>query len=354
MRCRYCFYADVTEHREVESYGIMKHSTAEALVKRAFEYASGAVTFAFQGGEPTLAGAGFYRDFISLVDTYNARKLTVNYAMQTNGYDLPDELCEILRDNHFLLGVSLDGTAAIHDMARVDSVGDGTFRRVTENIKKLDAYKIEYNILTVITENNAKNIGKIYSYFRSKNYKYVQFIKHIDGFGDVEGKSVYSLSPKRYASFLKTAFGYYYDDFKRGKYMSVREFDNFVMLAQGRAAECCGMNGFCPPNLVVEADGGAYPCDFYVLDEWRLGNILENSIDEIFASENSRRFRERSHKIDDKCRTCRYLTLCRGGCARYRLTEPDGTLGRQKYCESYMEFFDSCAPKIAELARLAR
>lgn len=354
MRCRYCFYADVTEHREVESYGIMTPSTAESLVKRAFEFASSSVTFAFQGGEPTLAGVDFYRSFIGLVEKYKTARLAVNYAMQTNGYFLPDELCEILRENSFLLGVSLDGTAAIHDMARVDAVGEGTFRRVTENIKKLDEYKIDYNILTVITENNAKNIGKIYNYFRSRNYKYVQFIKHVDGFGDADGKSVYSLSPKRYASFLKTAFGYYYDDFKRGKYMSVREFDNFVMLAQGRSAECCGMNGVCPPNLVIEADGGAYPCDFYVLDEWRLGNIRENSIEEIFASDNSRRFCERSYKIDDKCKACRYFTLCRGGCARYRLTGPDGTLGRQKYCESYMEFFDSCASKIAELARLAR
>ena len=353
MRCRYCFYADVAEHREVPSYGVMKSGTAEALVKRAFEYATGAVTFAFQGGEPTLAGTDFYRDFICFVNRYNTKNIPVSYAMQTNAYHFPEGLLELLRDNRFLLGVSLDGTAALHDMNRVDATGDGTFKRVSENIKKLDEYKIDYNILNVLTENNAKNIGKIYSFFRSKNYKYLQFIKHVDGFGDTEGKSVFSLTPKRYASFLKTAFGYYYDDFKSGKYISVREFDNFVMLAQGRMAECCGMNGVCPANLVIEADGGAYPCDFYVLDEWKCGNIIDNSVEEIFSSDNAKKFRERSYETDEKCRRCRYYVLCRGGCARYRGVDESGKLLRQKYCESYIEFFDSCADKIAELARIA-
>lgn len=348
MRCRYCFYADESKHRLTPSFGVMNPETAETLVKRAFEFADGAVTFAFQGGEPTLAGVEFYRAFVSYVQKYNSKKIQVNYAMQTNGYDLPDELCAVLRDNRFLLGVSLDGTAALHDSARVDSKGEGTFRRVTENIKKLNSYVIDYNILTVITDSNAKNISKIYNYFKSKNFRYIQFIKHVDGFDSDCENTAYSLSPKRCASFLKTAFGCYYDDFKAGRYISVREFDNFVMLAKGMSAECCGMNGFCPNNLVIEADGGAYPCDFYVLDEWKCGNIFDNSIKELFESENSRRFRERSLKINEKCRKCRYYVLCRGGCARYHED------GLYKYCESYMEFFDSCAEKIVELARIAK
>ncbi len=353
MRCRYCFYADVADHREIRSYGIMSRDTSEALVRRAFEFADGTVTFAFQGGEPTLAGVEFYCDFISFVDKYNEKKITVSYAMQTNAFELSDELLCVLRDNHFLLGVSLDGTSVLHDMNRIDASGDGTFKRVSENIKRLDEYGIEYNILTVLTDNNAKNISKIYQYLRSKNYKYLQFIKHVDGFGDADGESVYSLTPKRYATFLKTAFGYYYDDFKSGNYISVREFDNFVMLAQGKPAECCGMNGACPANLVVEADGGAYPCDFYVLDEWKCGNIVENSIHELMNSENARKFRERSYSIDEKCRKCKYYVLCRGGCARYRQIDEYGNLMKQKYCESYINFFDSCADKIVELSRIA-
>ncbi len=354
MRCRYCFYSDVTEHRETASYGIMNDATSEALVRRAFEFADKSVTFAFQGGEPTLAGTDYYKMFVNLVGKYNTVGIPVSYAMQTNAYFFPDGLLEILRDNKFLLGVSLDGNAVLHDLNRVDSSGEGSFKHVSENIKKLDEYKIDYNILTVLTENNAKNISKIYSYFRSKNYKYLQFIKHVDGFGDADGNSAYSLTNKRYSSFLKTAFGYYYDDFKNGKYISVREFDNFVMLAQGRCAECCGMNGVCPANLVIEADGGAYPCDFYVLDEWRCGNIVDNTVAEIMNSDAAKRFRQRSYEIDEKCKKCKYYFLCRGGCARYRGVDTDGGLLRNKYCESYIDFFSQYADKIIELAQLTK
>ncbi|MGN1345699.1 MAG: radical SAM protein, partial [Eubacteriales bacterium] len=181
MRCRYCFYTDETDRREIASYGIMSLETAEALVRRAFEYASGSadsvrgsVTFAFQGGEPTLAGTEYYRAFTEFVDRYNTQKIPVAYAMQTNGYHLPDELCDLLRERRFLVGVSLDGNGAVHDELRKDAAGEGTFRRVNASIRKLETYGIDYNILTVVTDAVAKNIARIYAYFRSKNYRYLQ------------------------------------------------------------------------------------------------------------------------------------------------------------------------------------
>ena len=354
MRCRYCFYADVTDHREVKSYGIMSEETAETLIRRSFEYADGAVAFAFQGGEPTLAGEEFFRFFTSKVNELNTKNQPVAYSIQTNGYSLTDEMCEILRANRFLVGISLDGTSAVHDNARLDAAGEGTHKKVSEAIAKLEEYGIDYNILAVVTDYAAKNISKIYNYFRSRNFKFIQFIKHIDGFGDCEENSVYSLTPKRYASFLKTAFGYYYDDFMAGKYISVREFDNFVMLAAGRRAECCGMNGTCALTLVCEADGSAYPCDFYVLDEWRIGNIRDCSVEELFETENARRFLERSLQVNEKCRSCKYFGICRGGCARYREKSGENILGPNKYCESYMDFFDSAMPKIMKMASSLR
>jgi len=354
MRCRYCFYADVTDHRKVKNRGIMTEETAETLIHRVFEYADSAVSFAFQGGEPTLAGEDYFSFFTAKVKELNVKNLPVSYSIQTNGYNLTDGMCEILRDNRFLVGISLDGTSAVHDSARVDTAGEGTFKKVSESIAKLDRYGIEYNILAVVTDYAAKNISKIYNYFRSRNFRFIQFIKHIDGFGSCDNKTVYSLSPKRYTSFLKTAFGYHYEDFLAGNYVSVREFDNFVMLASGREAECCGMNGYCALTLVVEADGSAYPCDFYVLDEWKLGSIYDSTVEELFQSENARRFTERSMKVHEKCRSCRYLKICRGGCARYREPCGEDGLSLNRYCESYREFFDWAMPKIMHMISIIK
>ena len=206
MRCRYCFYADVTENREVRSYGVMTEETAEALIRRALEFAEGSLTFAFQGGEPTLAGEGYYRFFTETVKRLNEKRIPVNYAMQTNGYEISDGLCDLLAQHRFLMGVSLDGTGAFHDAARPDARGEGTFRRVNGTIAKFRERGIDFNILTVVTERTAKNISSVYRYLRSRGFRYVQFIKHVDGFGDAEDPDEWSLSPARYANFLKTAF----------------------------------------------------------------------------------------------------------------------------------------------------
>jgi len=330
----------------------MSQETAEIIIKRCFEYADGPVSFAFQGGEPTLAGEEYFRYFTTRAKELNTKNLPVSYSVQTNGYKLSDGLCGIFREHKFLVGLSLDGTAAFHDCARMNVEGEGTHKNVIASAAKLSEYGIDYNILTVLTEQNAKNISKIFHYFKSRNFRFIQFIKHIDGFGDCNSSSVFSLTPKRYASFLKTAFGLYYDDFMSGNYISVREFDNFVRLAAGRPAECCGMNGGCSLTLVLEADGSAYPCDFYVLDQWKLGRIADSTVEELFSSDTARRFIRRSMQVPDKCRSCRYLRLCRGGCTRYRepLSE-DGT-GVNKYCESYIEFFDSAMPKLQKMAAM--
>ena len=158
MRCRYCFYADVAEHREIASYGVMTRETAEALIRRAFEFADGEATFAFQGGEPTLAGWEYYRFFIDTVNRCNIKRIPVHYAMQTNGYDVSDNLCELLRDNRFLVGVSLDGTGAVHDAARVDAAGEGTFRRVNETIAKFKKSGIDF-FIRVKTPDPAADLG---------------------------------------------------------------------------------------------------------------------------------------------------------------------------------------------------
>lgn len=80
LRCKYCFYADVADHRDIRNYGIMNESTTEALISRAFECADPEVTFAFQGGEPTLAGLNYFRHFVSRTKELNTKNIQVNFA----------------------------------------------------------------------------------------------------------------------------------------------------------------------------------------------------------------------------------------------------------------------------------
>lgn len=353
MRCAYCFYCDVAENRNTASYGIMSPETTEAMVKNLFAYADSSVSIAFQGGEPTLAGVSYFQFFHEMVDKYNIAKIPVSYAMQTNGYVMPDELCQILAEHHYLLGVSLDGNGALHDSLRPDAAGEGTFKRVNATLDKLEKYGIDTNILCVVTEPVARRGAEVYKYFRSRNFQFVQFIPYVPDFGRESESHPFNLSNKRYAQFLSTTFRLYYEDFCNGKYISIRQFDNFIRLAAGMPTECCGMDGICHANLIVEADGSVYPCDFYVLDKWKTGNIATDPLPELLHSPVAKAFVDMSTSIESECRNCPCLPICRGGCRRHRETA-DGGIGLNRYCEAYKLFLTENAAKINDMVRRLR
>jgi len=339
MRCRYCFYHDVAENREIESYGFMSAETAHILIDRAFEAADN-ICFAFQGGEPTLHGIDFFRDFTDYVKSKKPPNKTVTYALQTNGLLINGEFAEFFRKNHFLVGLSLDGTKEIHDMNRIDAKKNGTFTRIKKAAELLEKNGVEFNILSVVTDASAKRAEANYNFYKQNNFRFLQYIPQIAPF-DVEDSSIPSLSPENYGRFLCTLFDLWYRDFAAGNYISIRDFDNYCGMLMGKCHEICTMRGRCSCNLTVEANGNVYPCDFYVLDEYLLGNLHNNTVEEMVNSETAKKFIEQSNIEQEECASCKWRPLCRTGCRRYK--EPlQRTGGYQYFCKSYKMFFEHC------------
>lgn len=349
MGCKYCFYCDVAKNRNTRSFGIMSEETMSAMLRNIFSYADSSVSFTFQGGEPTLAGESFYRSFHSALDKYNVHRVPTSFFLQTNGYNISDGLMEILGKHRYLLGVSLDGEKAIHDSLRTTVSGEPTFDRITETLRRLDAYGVEYNILTVVTEEIAKRGADTYKSLRNSGYRFLQFIPYVSDFGSEGESHSFSLTNESYAHFLNETFREYHKDFVEGRYVSVRDFDNFVRIAAGGRAECCGMDGRCYANIVVEADGSVYPCDFYVLDKWKMGNITDTSIRTLLSSDAATHFVKDSLSLPEECGACPYVSICKGGCRRHR-EGIDGALLINRYCSAYKSFFEKSLPHISDMA----
>ncbi len=346
MRCRYCFYADVSHHRSVKTYELMSQATLEALVRRAMAYADGTVSFAFQGGEPTLAGVAFYEQLIALQKKYNARGLTVHNSIQTNGYDLPDEMIDLFARERFLVGVSLDGCDADHDRMRTGAHGEQTAAIVRDTLRRLDERGVEFNILCVVNAHVAARPCETFEAL--KGYRYLQFIACLD---DLDGQArEYSLTPAAYGHFLKQTFDLYERAFWDDRAVSVRLFDNYLGILMGRESESCAMRGVCAVYYLVEGDGGVYPCDFYVLDPWHMGNVNEASFYKLEQSAVGRAFREASTYVSPECRACRWRALCRGGCRRDREPFTDGRPGLNKWCESYQSLFEHAFDRMRRMA----
>lgn len=352
LNCRYCFYRDITKKREQSSYGFMTEETLEAVIQKGLSYAGQDCTIAFQGGEPTLAGLDFYKTVVELEKKHNKKGVRVHNAIQTNGIGLDAAWADFFRDNNFLVGISLDGVKQTHDINRVDSREDGTYQRVIEAIRLLDSRRVEYNVLTVVNRQTAPRAGRIYNFYKRMGLSYLQFIPCLDPYGDTPGAMPYSLTAADYGTFLCTLFDLWYRDVKKGEGCSIRQFENYIEMLLGFPPEACGMIGVCGMQHVVEADGSVYPCDFYVLDGFRLGNLRTDSFETINRRREALGFVEASRKIDPECRSCRFFPLCRGGCRRHRPVNPDGTLGRNIFCESYKRFFSYTEERLTELARV--
>lgn len=349
LRCRYCFYHDVGGNRAVQSYGMMSAETLELLIRKALEEAEGSCAFGFQGGEPTLAGLDFFRKAVELQKRYNTRGLAISNAIQTNGLLLDVEWADFLAENRFLVGLSLDGTKELHDRNRLDPAGKGTYARVLKTAQLLKARGVEFNILTVITRDSAKRADSLYRFFRRCGFDWLQFIPCLDPLGQGRGSCAYSLTAEEYGAFLKRLFDCWYRDVKAGRFVYIRYFENLVGMLLGNPPESCGMSGRCVIQNVVEADGSVYPCDFYALDQWKLGNIRTGSVREMMESRTARRFLEAAREVPEKCRSCRYYPICRGGCRRDR-EAAGGVLGLNDFCPAFETFFDYALPRLEEVA----
>ena len=359
LRCKYCFYHDLASCREMPSHGMMTLDTLEDILKKAFEFADGSmVMISFQGGEPLLAGKDFFRGFAAMLPRLNTKRSAVHVGVQTNGTLIDEEWCDIFLKNRYLVGLSLDGDA-VTNVLRIDAKGEDTFDRVYSAAKMLQAKKVDFNILTVITKPVVDNISRVYSFFRKNKFKHLQFIPCLKPLGipkadtpesfyengdeaeNMMNAEDFHINADDYEIFLKKAFSLYTRDYIDGRYTSIRLFDNFVRLAHSQRAEQCGMNGHCTHQYVIEADGEVYPCDFYCTDEYSLGNILDTDFAKLERSPKAIKFIEESLGIEEKCKECNYYRLCKNGCKRERIDLDK--------CTAYKNFFPYALPHLKRM-----
>ena len=336
LRCKYCFYCDVVSQREVSSFGVMKEDTAENLIKNALKFADGcSVAFAFQGGEPLIAGMEYFKLFTEKVKELNTKNSEIFYSIQTNGTLVTDEWARFFYENKFLVGLSLDGDYEGNKF-RVDERNQNSYYKITRAAEKFRKHKVEFNILIVLTGYCAENAERIYKHFRSNGFRYLQFIPCLRPMGD-KTESELDMTNEQYADFLIKIFNLYVKDFVRGNYISIRQFDNWVRMYLGERAEQCGLMGHCTHQFVAEGNGNIYPCDFYCTDEWLLGNINESSLESMANGDKAKQFIMESLGVRKECKECRFYPICRaGGCKRNKESED--------YCQAYKRFFGACLP----------
>lgn len=348
IRCKYCFYADVSSLREVRSFGRMKKDVSKKMIENIYADLEDGdeLTLAFQGGEPTLAGLPYFQYIISLINE-QTKKVHVHYAIQTNGIIINRKWCKFLKENDFLVGLSIDGHPLYHDLNRLDPKGRGTFHKVLHTKQLFDEFRIEYNVLCVLTNPLAKEAQKVFRFIKEQKIQYVQFIPCLDELNG-EKRNSYALTTKRFGSFYHNIFQLWMKELQNKHYISIKLFDDLVNLMVFRTASACGMLGNCQVQYVIEADGSVYPCDFYVLDGYRMGYIQENTLKELFEQDITHQFICDKKHLNQECLSCPFLQFCRGGCKRMK----DAMyIDENKNC-GYRQLLKEFLPRVDEILAL--
>lgn len=351
LQCDYCFYYDEANKRSQSSFGFMSEETLKNVIRKTMLNAEREIYYTFQGGEPTLCGLDFFEKVIFYQNKYNRNHIYVHNSLQTNGYLLDEKWCQFLNTHHFLVGLSLDGTQETHDKMRHTKTGGNTYQHICHAAKLMDKYQVDYNILTVVTPPIAEHISEIYHSYQKRGWSYQQYIACLDPLGETHSPAPYALTPEVYGQFLINLFHLWYRDLKKNRHPYIRQFENYLGIIAGHMPEACDQRGCCSIQYVVEADGSVYPCDFYMLDEFYLGNFNHNRLIEIDQKRSDIKFVERSYKLTSQCQSCDYFWICRGGCQRNRDQIPGTDLYENYFCQSYKHFFDNCLPLLLETAK---
>jgi uncharacterized protein len=345
----------------------MTDETLEILVRQYLgSHDKGVVTFAWQGGEPTLMGLGFFKRALELQRKYCRSGIVVENTLQTNGTLLDDEWCRFLHDNRFLVGLSIDGPSSLHDAYRKDKKGKPTSGSVVHASKLLHKYQVEFNTLTVVNRKNAQHPLKVYRFLRNIiGARYMQFIPCVEpkGFettppkscsvGDVpsaddmtvrpeaNGSVVtdWSVDPEDYGKFLNGVFDEWIG--KDVGEVFVINFEAALGSWLGIPPTTCTFAETCGDALAFEHDGSVYSCDHYVYPEHRLGSIRESSLAEMASSQLQIRFgKEKADGLPSYCRDCDVLFACRGECPKNRFVKsPGGEPGLNYLCNGLRRFF---------------
>lgn len=364
LACEYCYYLEKSKLFPDPRRTFMSDDMLETFIRSYIESQTmPEVMFTWHGGEAMMRNLDFYRRAIELQDRYGHGRPILN-CLQTNGTMLNDEWCRFLRDNGWLVGISIDGPAEFHDEYRRNRDGKASFDRTMRGIRMMQRYGVEWNALAVVNDYNADYPDEFYNFFREIGCRYLQFTPVVErrnrtgrlaAGSDPDGQLTdFSVSPRQWGDFLCRVFDLWRKQ-DVGK-IFVQLFDATLANWVGEEPGVCTMARTCGHAGAVEHNGDVYSCDHFVFPEYRLGNLRTHTVAEMMYSPRQEAFgAAKQTSLPAQCRQCRWLFACNGECPRNRFAiTSDGESGLNYLCEGYRKFFAHAAPYMdfmaAELA----
>ncbi|MBT3336484.1 MAG: anaerobic sulfatase maturase [Anaerolineae bacterium] len=340
LDCAYCFFLSKESLYPGSDFRMSDEVLKNYIKQYVQSQPTPDVTITWQGGEPTLMGLDFFKRATQYADQFKRPKQRVSFAIQTNGVLLDDEWGKFLRKNRYLVGISIDGPAHLHDIYRQDKGGKPTFERVLAGLKILKKYRVEHNILCTVNAANGDHPLEVYRFFRDMlKAEYLQFIPIVDKEDHEAQVTSRSVRPKQWGDFLTTIFDEW---IKRdvGR-IFIPTFESALANWFGVPAGICVFNETCGSALALEHNGDLYACDHYVDPDFLLGNIAQTLMVDLVNGKKQQLFGQaKKDGLPKYCQECDVRFACHGECPKNRFTKaPSREVGLNYLCEGYKTFF---------------
>lgn len=358
LACKYCYYLEKNKLYPTAQRHLMSDEMLEQFTREYIEAQTmNQVLFTWHGGEPLLRSIDFYRKALSLQQKY-ARGRRIDNVIQTNGTLLTDEWCEFFAQNHWLVGISIDGPQPDHDHYRLTAAGKPSWKKVMQGIKLLKKHGVEWNAMAVVNAYNANHPLEFYHFFKENGCQFLQFTpiverltRHEDGrtLASLADKDEISLSE---ASVAPEQWGYFlcaiFDEWVRkdvGK-IFVEIFDCTLANWMGISPGICAYSKECGHAGVMEHNGDVYSCDHFVFPEYKLGNIRDHSLIDMLYGEQQQEFSRLKHSsLPRQCKECDMEFACHGECPKNRfMKDKYGDSGLNYLCPGYYHYYQHVAP----------
>ena len=358
LACKYCYYLEKNKLYPTAQRHLMSDEMLEQFTREYIEAQTmSQVLFTWHGGEPLLRSIDFYRKALSLQQKYAGGR-RIDNVIQTNGTLLTDEWCEFFAQNHWLVGISIDGPQPDHDHYRLTAAGKPSWKKVMQGIKLLKKHGVEWNAMAVVNAYNANHPMEFYRFFKENGCQFLQFTPIVERLTRHEdGRTLASLAdkdeiPLSEASVTPEQWGYFlsaiFDEWVRkdvGK-IFVEIFDCTLANWMGISPGICAYSKECGHAGVMEHNGDVYSCDHFVFPEYKLGNIRDHSLIDMLYGEQQQEFSRLKHSsLPRQCKECDMEFACHGECPKNRfMKDKYGDSGLNYLCPGYYHYYQHVAP----------
>lgn len=342
LNCSYCYYLDASRSFENE---VMKEKVLERAISSRLAFEDKEVRFIWHGGEPLSVGLDFYKKAINFQDKYKQPGQRIINSLQTNGTLLTDSWASFFKEYDFKIGVSIDGPEVVHNHYRKYKNGVGSFTKVMTGIDTLRKAGLDFGTLSVVTKNSLPYAEDIYHFFVNAGINSMDFLPHAELDPSTGTFFLDSVTPLEFYEFLVKVFDQWFEG--NNPNIHIRTFENLLIGLLGGKPTLCKFAGTCNKFLTIQPAGDIFPDDnFTCYEGLRLGNLLTSSLDDVLKGERYQLF---SHEVNEKkseCASCRWYSLCLGGCSYRRYMLNQSFYDKEYFCSTWKSLFSYLSKQV--------